>query len=203
MEHNQDNRVSLFPRTSTSYSSVLKRAATEDSSTGDKKRNGNKFHKITTGYTDLLNKRTGDPWQHYQKIYRSDQGGRGFVVHTKDNTFSDFFAKEVKVHTKEWLSRITLASHKNIVFLKETLYSNGALYFFYELMDVSLAQVFATPFGRLKAYEVAAFCHEILNGLEYIHQTLRFTHGNLTSGNVLLSMDGAVKIGMSPHDQDR
>jgi len=50
------------------------------------------------------------------------------------------------------------------------------IYIFYEVLDVSLAQVFATPLGQLKAYYIAAFCCEILTGIEYIYKKI----GNCT-----------------------
>lgn len=68
---------------------------------------------------------------------------------------------------------------------------------FYEMMDVSLAQIFGAPHGVLRHYEVAAFCKEVLEGLSYIHKQLKMAHGDLTAENVLLSSaEGAVKIGI-------
>ncbi|KAG0161669.1 hypothetical protein PDIDSM_5302 [Penicillium digitatum] len=61
-------------------------------------------------------------------------------------------------------------------------------------MDVSLAQVFSSPLGRLQLFEVAAFARELLTGIEYMHINLKITHGALSSNSVLLSVTGAVKI---------
>lgn len=65
-------------------------------------------------------------------------------------------------------------------------------------MDVSLSQAFVTPLGRWKAYEVAAFSQELLNGLDYIHKSLGLVHRDMTAKSVLLSVEGAVKIGNKP-----
>lgn len=144
-----------------------------------------------------LRKEVSNPWDRYQEIFKMKQAGPGHFVHSKDDTFSEMIVKEVKVHSQTWLSRLSASSHKNIVHLREALYHNSAIYFVYEVLDVSLAQVFATPLGRLKAYEVAAFCYEILAGIEYIHNDLNVVHGDLSSEDVLLSTDGSIKIGMN------
>lgn len=143
-----------------------------------------------------LQKEVSNPWDQYQEIFKMKQAGPGHFVHSKDNTFLEMIVKEVKVHSQSWLSRLSASSHKNIVHLREALYHNSTIYFVYEVLDVSLAQVFATPLDRLRAYEVAAFCYEILAGIKYIHD-LNVVHGDLSSENVLLSTDGSIKIGMN------
>ena len=125
------------------------------------------------------------------------QAGPGHFVHSKDDTFSEMIVKEVKVHSQTWLSRLSASSHKNIVHLREALYHNSAIYFVYEVLDVLLAQVFATLLGQLKAYKVAAFCYKILAGIEYIHNDLNVVHGDLSSEDILLSTDGSIKIDMN------
>ncbi|KAF7594870.1 hypothetical protein BBP40_007904 [Aspergillus hancockii] len=195
MESNAINRLSTFPRTNrVPHCTVSKRPLEENDGGSDARRKDRKLQKVKLQLPVSLQKGIGNPWQRYQKVFKLDQAGRGLVVHTKNDTFAEAFVKEVKVHSKEWLSRLTMASHRNIVLMQEALYHNGAIFFFYELMDVSLSKIFATPLGQLKQYEVAAFCHELLTGIHYIHETLKFAHGDLTSSNVLLSMDGAVKI---------
>lgn len=194
MESTQDRRISTFPRTNVSQSSSLKRAL-ESTDSNDQRSSDGKLRKPATKSTESLKKAETDPWQLYQRLYKLNLAGQGFVVHRKDNTFSEFFSREVKVNKKEWLSRLTQAPHKNIVALHECFYHAGDLFFIYELMDVYLSQIFSTPFGLLKAYEVASWCREVLEGIQYIHQTLGFVHGDLNSKNVLLSMNGSVKIG--------
>jgi serine/threonine protein kinase len=119
-----------------------------------------------------LRKEAEDPWKRYRKVFHFDQAGPGLLVHRNDDSFQEFIAKEIKVDSKDWLSGVREASHKNIVRLHEALYHDGALFLFYEVMEVSLAQVFATRLGRLRPYEVAAFCFELLHGLDYI-QSMR------------------------------
>ncbi|KAJ6008539.1 hypothetical protein N7540_012515 [Penicillium herquei] len=95
------------------------------------------------------------------------------------------------------LSKIISKPHKNLVHLQEIFYDEGQIFFVYELLDVSLAQIFGSPLGRLQLFEVAAFSKEILAGVQFIHGALNISHGKLNSSNVLLSVNGAVKIGAS------
>ncbi|RJE18996.1 STYKc [Aspergillus sclerotialis] len=193
MEPSQDRRVSTFPRTNVGQKPSTKRAF-ETSNIRDPNVGHGKLRKSAAKDTESVQRKEADPWQQYQRLYKLNLAGQGFVIHRKDSTFSEYFSKEVKVNRKEWLSRITQVSHKNIVILHESLYHDGNIYFIYELMDVYLSQIFSTPFGRLKAYEVASWCHEVLEGIEYIHQTLGFAHGDVNSENVLLTMSGSIKI---------
>lgn len=144
-----------------------------------------------------LQKEVSNLWDQYQEIFKMKQVGPGHFVHLKDDMFLEMIVKEVKVHSQTWLSRLSASSHKNIIHLWEALYHNSAIYFVYEVLDVSLAQVFVTSLGQLKAYKVAAFCYEILAGIEYIHNDLNVVHSDLSSKNVLLSTDRSIKIGMN------
>jgi serine/threonine protein kinase len=201
-----DRRATVFPRSKPDYRihTPPKRALTEQEL--DRKPNGGsaKLRRMAPINTDGLSfsrkvfrKEAEDPWKRYRKVLQFDQAGPALLVHRNDDSFREFIVKEVKVHNKEWLSRVRDASHKNIVRLHEALYNDGAVFFFYEVMEVSLAQVFATPLGRLRHYEVAAFCFELLHGLDYIHNTLRLVHGNVNADNILLATNGIVKIGKS------
>ncbi|KAH8424210.1 uncharacterized protein LDX57_001967 [Aspergillus melleus] len=193
MTSSQDKRISTFPRTNLSQTSSLKRAIEVDDPK-DRRNHDGKLHKSATKYNESLKKTEAEPWQLYQRLYKLNLAGQGLVIHRKDNSFSEFHSKEVKVNKKEWLSRLTRVSHKNVVALHECFYHAGDLFFIYELMDVPLLYIFSTPFSPLKAYEVASWCREVLDGIQYIHQTLGFAHGDLSSRNVLLSMNGSVKI---------
>lgn len=122
-----------------------------------------------------------------------NQAGRGWVVY--NNTFSEAIIKEVKTTSKD-LARLITSPHKNIVELQEAIYHKGAIFLVYEIMDISLSQIFSSPLGRLQLFEVAAFSREILTGLEHIHKHLKIAHGDISSSSILLLVTGAVKVGM-------
>ena len=82
--------------------------------------------------------------------------------------FSETIVKDIKVHGEDWPSKLTAASHKNIVTFQQALYHNYVIYIFYEVLDVLLAQVFAIPLGQLKAYKIAAFCQGAGSGTDIL-----------------------------------
>jgi serine/threonine protein kinase len=116
------------------------------------------------------------------------------VVHASDS-FKEGIIKAVKTSRSE-LAKIMTKPHKIFVHMQEVFYHDGQIFFLYELLDVSLAQIFGSPLGCLRLFEVAAFSKEILVGVQYIHEALRITRGSLSSSNILLSTQGVVKIGM-------
>ncbi|KKZ65505.1 hypothetical protein EMCG_08664 [[Emmonsia] crescens] len=129
----------------------------------------------------------GNPWNRYQRSFNLPQAGHGILVHKKSIPFDERIFKKIEVKDKSWLSKLRPVSHKNIVTLHEAMYHEGVINIFYEVMDVSLRQIFRTPIGALSQLEVAAFCKEILEGLDYIHSHLELVHGELSSECVLLS----------------
>ncbi|OAT07643.1 serine/threonine protein kinase [Blastomyces gilchristii SLH14081] len=141
-----------------------------------------------------LRKAVMNPWDRYQKCLEKEEGIPGMIAHAKDGSFEEMLLREIKVHSKEWLSRIIPISQKNIVDLREAFYDNGSIFLFYEMMDVSLAQIFGAPHRGLRHYEVAAFCKEVLEGLAYLHTQLKMAHGSLTADSILLSAKGDIKI---------
>ncbi|EDN05106.1 hypothetical protein I7I51_01979 [Histoplasma capsulatum] len=142
-----------------------------------------------------LLKEVANPWDQYQQGFNLDQAGPGILVNAKNDSFDEMIAKRAEVDNQEWLSKLKPIAHKNIVKLCEALYHEGAIFLFYEVMDVSLADIFSTPYGILRPYQVAAFCKEILNGLDFLHAQ-QLVAGELCAENVLLSVNPvAVKIG--------
>jgi serine/threonine protein kinase len=195
------NRVSRFPRTEGGDTPRIKRPLEElDAVVRGTKQSMQRIQKrqATPDLSTPFSKETESPWQHYQKSFKLNQAGYGLVVHAKNATFAEGILKEIKCYGQEKLSSVTSYSHKNLVKLQRAFYDDGTVFLLYEMMDVSLAQIFSSPLGRLQLYEVAAFSQEILAGIDYIHNRLNVTHGDLTSNSILLSVSGSVKIGMSP-----
>ena len=66
--------------------------------------------------------------------------------------------------------------------------------FVYEDMAISLAQVRSAPTATFKEYELAAIAAEVLQGIVYLDSEHGLGH-TVTAAGVLLSLNGAVKIG--------
>lgn len=197
----ETNRVSRFPRTENGDIPRIKRPLDElDTVVRGTKQSVQRLQKrqATPGFSTPFSKEVASPWQDYQKSFKLNQAGYGLVVHAKNATFAEGILKEIRGYGNEKLSNVTSYSHKNLVQLQRAFYDDGTVFLLYEMMDVTLAQIFSSPLGRLQLYEVAAFSQEILTGIDYIHNCLKITHGDLTSDSILLSVSGTVKIGMSP-----
>ncbi|PYI33117.1 kinase-like protein [Aspergillus indologenus CBS 114.80] len=188
------SRLSTFPRTRTGQQILTKRVIANLEPSWDSKRHAKKLQKDLQEPSARLQKETADPWERYEKCFKLYQAGEGYLVFAKNATFKEAMMKKIEISGEDVVSNLTTASHKNLVQLYEVLYREGTLFLFYEVMDVSLNQVFATPLGRMRLYEVAAFSHDILLGLNYIHQIHRISHGNINSNNILLATNGSVKI---------
>lgn len=186
------NRVSVFPRSEPRLKRPL---ADLESVVQGTKESVQKLQKQRQVTFTSVSKKACNPWDHYQKSFKLNQAGIGWVVHTNNITFSEGVVKELKSNKSE-LSRVLTRPHKNLVHLQEAIYHDGSIFCIYEIMDVSLGQIFNSPLGRLRLFEVAAFSLELLAGIEHIHKSLEITHGDLSSNSVLLSVNGAVKIGM-------
>jgi serine/threonine protein kinase len=192
---NLDRRATLFPRSKPAAHRNLTKRAFTDNASRDKSA---KLRRLVP-VRGLFKKAVEDPWKRYKTVFEFDQAGLVMLAHLNNHSFEEFVIKSHTVDSETCLSAIKDCSHKNVVRLQEALYDNGNIFFIYEVMDVSLAHVFATPLGRLKPYEVAAFCTAIIHGLDYLHNSLKLVHGDVSADNVLLTTDGAIKIGKLIH----
>jgi serine/threonine protein kinase len=182
---NLENRISRFP----GPESHGKRKLTDVESGVQIAKEKFKLQKRPT-----VQKTAEAPWERYRKSFSLNQAGCGQVVHANDSSFREGIIKTVNT-TRSELSRIISSPHKNLVHLQEAFYHNDQIFLLYEIMDISLAQLFTTPFGSLQLFEVAAFSKELLIGIHHIHDSLKITHGQINSENILLSVAGVIKIG--------
>jgi serine/threonine protein kinase len=194
LQPNKDNRISRFPGTKPGEAGVKRSLAELEAAVQGTKESARRLQK-RQALLPQLSKEAANPWERYQKSFKINQAGSGFIVHANDETFREGVLKAVKTSKGE-LSKVINSPHRNLVHLHEALYHDAHIFFLYEVMDISLAQIFSSPLGRLQLFEVAAFSKEILAGVQHIHDSLKITHGDLTSNNILLSVTGAIKIGM-------
>jgi serine/threonine protein kinase len=187
------HRVSVFPRTKNGESRFKRTLTDLEPAAQPIKESAQKLQK-RQGTPNPIPKAVSNPWERYQKSFKINQAGPGYVVHANNATFAEGIIKEVKVPRSE-LSKIITSPHRNLVHLQEALYHDETVFLVYEVMDISLGQIFNSPLGRLQLFEVAAFTHEVLTGIKHIHKTLDISHGDLNSDCILLSVTGSIKIG--------
>lgn len=139
--------------------------------------------------------------EHYELLKQIGQGASGRV----------YVARNLKSHKKCALKAITPSSreqreiiineialcstskHKNIIEFIEAFEFNGNIYIVTELLSCSLAQLVINRPGQIPENLISYICQEILKGLEFLHSNHRI-HRDIKSDNILLSLDGSIKI---------
>ncbi|KAL4947080.1 hypothetical protein BDW69DRAFT_199916 [Aspergillus filifer] len=120
-------------------------------------------------------------------------GGINAIEFTKDSPVA--YLKKLSTGEGISVDRLSATCHPNLVNLKEAFIATGAVFFVYEKEGLSLEEILnLSAVFRLGEIEVAFLCHEILQGLQYIHQVLETSHGSLNLSNIHIMEDGAVKI---------
>jgi len=89
---------------------------------------------------------------------------------------------------------LTALSHPNIVRCFGSSLQSGELWILMEYCSLgSLRDLMDISCRALTEHQIAWICHETLKGLIYLH-TLQILHRDLKSANILLNMEGEVKI---------
>ncbi|KAK6811264.1 hypothetical protein RU639_013150 [Aspergillus parasiticus] len=140
----------------------------------------------------------GKPSRKYLISWKIDQAGPGWIglenspgypaeVLIKLNTMG-------KKHYRQ--SNLRAATHPNIVDLLEAFYHGSTLFLAYRYhgLAVTLSLVRSSPHVYLSDVDFATICRSVLRGLQYVHDTLRISHGAISSKSVLLFHDGEVRI---------
>ncbi|KAB8067369.1 kinase-like domain-containing protein [Aspergillus leporis] len=87
-------------------------------------------------------------------------------------------------------------SHRHLVNLKEVFVTEESLLLFYEKWEgISLKEIQdLRPAFQLGEVEVATICYQILQALQYIHNTLGINHGALRDQDIYIHKTGDIKI---------
>jgi hypothetical protein len=158
------------------------------------------------GLTDVYIKE--NPWSYYKRLFNENQAGPATIATKIDATHR---VAAIKIRTfRHDHGGVTRYSHPNIVSLLEVFLHNGHIFFVYEPMTIPLSAFLEIPYEDLIAPEIAAVAKEVslllmiyyclliwkvLQGLQYLHQTMNIVHGALCMENILLHIEKGVRLG--------
>ncbi|KAA8893025.1 kinase-like domain-containing protein [Sphaerosporella brunnea] len=137
----------------------------------------------------------GNPWVEYQSFMVTRLGGETTLAFKKPH------GKVVAIQELDNTRGLDIAAllralthiDANIVRIFEGYVFKGSTFIIQECMDARLSEVIACP-SKLEEHHIATVCVEILCGIQFLRSCGLF-HAELTSSNILLSMEGKVKIG--------
>ncbi|KAK6186065.1 hypothetical protein SNE40_008172 [Patella caerulea] len=109
--------------------------------------------------------------------------------------------KQVEIKSEEDLEDFIVeinilaeCKHRNVVGLHEAFYHNGTLSMFIEFCEGgALDSIMVDLEKPLSEDQIRFVCHEMCEGLAYLHEK-KVIHRDLKAGNVLLTIDGDVKL---------
>lgn len=92
------------------------------------------------------------------------------------------------------IALMQLSRHHNVLQYFETYLHERKYWLVIELMRCNLTDVLMSRPGQIPEGTIAFLCREALRGLEFLHLQHRI-HRDIKSDNILLALDGSVKIG--------
>lgn len=145
---------------------------------------------------------TSNPDEHYELIRKIGEGGSGSVfLAKKKRTNENFALKRIPLKSQQQRDQIlneisltTLSQNPNVVSYYESYSFNSCLWIIVELMKGNLTDLISDKAGVIPEILMAYILKEILTGLMWMHASYRL-HRDIKSDNILLSLDGAVKLG--------
>jgi Protein kinase domain len=142
-----------------------------------------------------------NPEQMFEISRKIGKGASGIVYLAKHRTTRQFFAiKRIQMTTVgirnlmvNEISMTKSSQNPNVVTYYDAYYFNSYLWLVVELMQGSLTELVADKAGEIPETHISYILHEMLIGLNLMHSRFRL-HRDIKSDNVLMSMDGSVKL---------
>ena len=142
-----------------------------------------------------------NPEDYYEINKKIGEGGSGCVyIGTNKLTTKKYALKAISPKNESEhesiLNEITLfalSKHPNILEFFESFEYEKTIWIVSELLSCSLTELILDRPGKIPEYLIAYVCKEIIKGLSFMHSQHRI-HRDIKSDNVLLGLDGKVKI---------
>ncbi|KAF8855967.1 kinase-like protein [Acephala macrosclerotiorum] len=163
-----------------------------DATTGTEKAQSRTVKSATSG---LLQLRAAweSPWVRYEKIYDVELGGPIKVAVRKAPFVKLVHVRAFSIQAAaETLHVFRQLQHRNLVSALEAFTIDDGLYIVLEHMPISLERIVRSP-AYPDERQLAAILGQVVTGMAYLTAE-GFEHWSLTCSNILLNMDGDVKI---------
>lgn len=143
-----------------------------------------------------------DPEEFWEMIGELGDGAFGKVYKAQHKTTKQFAAAKMcalegEDDLSDFMIEIDILSeckHENIVQLYEAFFTNGKLWMLIEYCDGgALDSIMVELEKPLTESQIAYVCQHMCHGLSFLHQN-KVIHRDLKAGNVLLTMNGGVKL---------
>ncbi len=121
--------------------------------------------RIAKAAADLFVKE-GSPWSEYYAILTEDQDGKVTIAHDHKIHHRIVAIRQQPVQESQRLKQPIRCAHINLVELTGIFQDESSIYFAYEWIDVSVAEVQSAPCGKFASYHIAAICKEVSSELE-------------------------------------
>jgi serine/threonine-protein kinase BUR1 len=114
------------------------------------------------------------------------------IVNNEDEGIPVTALREIKI--------LQLLDHRNVIELLEIAvekgenWEKGNTFMVFPFMKYDLAGLLSNPEVTLKAPDIKCFMHQLLLGVEYLHNN-DIIHRDLKAANILISEEGVIKIG--------
>ena len=103
----------------------------------------------------------GTPWSDYYAVLKEHQAGKIIVAYENKIHHQIVVIRERPSRDGQKLRKLKQCSHTNVVELKGTFQTSTSIFFVYEWIDVSIAEVQSAPCGKFPSYQIAAICKEV------------------------------------------
>lgn len=143
-----------------------------------------------------------DPNELYKIIRPLGKGGSGSVYLAQHRETGDMIALK-RVYPSDLeeknmiMNEIALTmstKHPNIMNYFDTYETSDSIWMVVEVMEGCLYELIAQRAGNIPEKQIAFICHEILQGLKFVHRQHRI-HRDMKSDNVLINSNGDIKLG--------
>ena len=144
----------------------------------------------------------GDPAEVYELVKKLGKGGSGLVFLARHRETGQTVAlkqvnpsdDEEKELVKNEIALTLHSRHSNILNYFDTYEHKHSIWMVVELMEGCLYELIAQRAGKIPENHIAFICHEILQGLQYIHMQHRI-HRDMKSDTLMIGSTGNVKLG--------